>query len=200
MNLTDWVHRKYIHPRRVRVLAAGIASLLPDRCSVLDVGTGDGWVARLIHDARPGAEIVGIDTQVRQETHIPVVRYDGMTIPFPDGRFDVVLFVDVLHHAPDPRVLLGEGRRVGSRHIIVKDHTCQNRFDAAILRWMDDVGNTQHGVPVTYRYESRSQWAEDFASLDLVPSAWIDRLGLYPAPVSLLFERRMHFVARLDLR
>ena len=50
--------------------------------------------------------ITGIDVLVRDHTHIPVVKFDGTSIPFPDRSFDTLVFVDVLHHTNDPVLLL----------------------------------------------------------------------------------------------
>jgi 2-polyprenyl-3-methyl-5-hydroxy-6-metoxy-1,4-benzoquinol methylase len=44
----------------------------------------------------------GIDIMARPTSHIPVDIFDGQTIPHPDKSFDVVSFVDVLHHTDDP--------------------------------------------------------------------------------------------------
>ena len=33
---------------------------------------------------------------------MPVETFDGKTIPYGDGSFDVVMFVDVIHHADPP--------------------------------------------------------------------------------------------------
>ena len=32
---------------------------------------------------------------------------------------------------------------------------------------------------------------------DLTPEAWQPKLGLYPFPLSMVFDRKLHFVARL---
>ncbi|RPI58788.1 MAG: methyltransferase domain-containing protein, partial [Lysobacterales bacterium] len=55
-------------------------------------------------------------------------RFDGRTIPFADGEFDVALLCDVLHHAPeDAAQLLAEAARV-ARHVLVKDHFTREAF------------------------------------------------------------------------
>jgi hypothetical protein len=40
--------------------------------------------------------IEGVDVFVRPTTQIPVVAFDGRPLPFADGAFDCVQFVDVL--------------------------------------------------------------------------------------------------------
>jgi hypothetical protein len=63
---------------------------------------------------------------------------------------------------------------------------------------MDRVGNTRHGVALPYNYWRRSQWRQEFERVGLSPRNWNDSLHLYPWPASLLFDRSLHFVSRLD--
>jgi SAM-dependent methyltransferase len=197
VTLLDPVHQGYVHGRRVRVLLSHIAPLLPANGRVLDVGAGDGHVARGLMDARPDVTIEGIDPLVRPDTRIPVTEFDGTTIPFADGSFDALLFVDVLHHADDARALLAEARRVARRSVIIKDHRRDGLLAGPTLRFMDAVGNRRHGVALPYTYWSSAEWRAAFHELGLTPEVEIRRLGLYPFPASLLFDRGLHFVARL---
>ena len=93
------IHEKFIHTRRVRVLAASIADLLPRNARVLDIGCGDGRLALQIQALRPDIHIEGLDVFVRAKTLIPVTQFNGVQLPYPDHSWDVVLFVDVIHHA-----------------------------------------------------------------------------------------------------
>lgn len=202
MNLTrNWLaqaHGELVFSRRVQVLSRALADLMPHDARVLDVGCGDGSIAALIQQHRPDLTITGIDVLVRPHTRIPVTAFDGTTIPFSDDQFDAVMFVDVLHHTQDPLVLLREAARVARKAIVLKDHTRDGWLSGPTLRLMDWVGNAPHGVVLPYNYWPEQQWRAAFAELRLQPSAWRQQLGLYPWPASLLFERTLHFVARLD--
>ena len=44
---------------------------------MLDVGCGDGLIARLIRERRSDIHLRGLDVQVRERTYIPVERFDG---------------------------------------------------------------------------------------------------------------------------
>lgn len=111
---------------------------------------------------------------------------------------DVVLFVDVLHHTDDPAVLLREAARVAKRAVILKDHARDAFLSGPTLRFMDWVGNAHHGVALPYNYWSSSQWQKAFRDIGLKSEHWQAKLGLYPFPASLFFDRSLHFVARLS--
>jgi SAM-dependent methyltransferase len=191
------MHGRLVFGRRVRKLADHLAAALPDAGSVLDVGCGDGSIDVAVLALRPRLRIIGIDVLVRERTHIPVMHFDGTALPFPDHYFDVVMFVDVLHHTPDPSVLLAEARRVARRAVVLKDHTRDGLLAGATLRLMDWVGNAHHGVALPYNYWPEAAWRATFESLKLRVDVWEARLGLYPWPVSLVFDRSLHFIARL---
>jgi SAM-dependent methyltransferase len=199
MSVIDTVHSGYVHTRRVSVLAGHIARLLAENASVLDVGCGDGLLATAISGLRPDVAIEGIDVMIRPGTHVPVTTFDGVRIPFADGAFDVVTFVDVLHHTDDPTVLLKEAARVARRAVIVKDHLLNGFLAGPTLRYMDRVGNVKHGVVLPFNYWPRAKWREVIQSLGLTASVWDERLRIYPWPADWLFGRSMHFVARLDV-
>lgn len=200
MTLLETIHGGLVHPRRVRALSAVLAGLIPPGASVLDVGSGDGSVGHLISRSRTDVHLAGIDTKAREGAAIPVREFDGRVIPFASGSWDVVMFVDVLHHADEPALLLGEAARVSRKAILIKDHLLQGVFARQVLSFMDRVGNRRHGVLLPYNYWTRERWLDEFARLGLEVASWNDRLGLYPAVASWLFERDLHFVARLEPR
>jgi SAM-dependent methyltransferase len=196
-SVLDTVHGGLVHQRRVQVLSRHLADVMPRGAQVLDVGCGDGLIGSLIRSRRSDVEVSGIDIAVRGTTHIPVREFDGRTIPLGDEGADVVMLVDVLHHADDPRELLGEAARVARRAVVLKDVTPLGPLSDRTLRFMDWVGNARHGVPLPYRFWSQEEWRDAFADLGLSVEEVRRRLGLYPLPASLLFEKRMHFIARL---
>lgn len=90
---------------------------------VLDLGCGLG--ARTLAVARAGsAEVVGVDTdaekvrRAREEAErsgadgILFAAQSGSALAFDEGRFDVVLLLDVVEHLGDPAAVLAECARV----------------------------------------------------------------------------------------
>ena len=198
MKFIDSFHENYVHQPRVTRLRELIVGLLPSQGSLLDVGCGDGRLAAEIRTSRPAIEVQGLDVLVRPNTFIPVTGFDGVTLPYPDGAYDYVMFIDVLHHTDDPTVLLREAARVARRGIILKDHLCHNRADAALLRFMDTLSNAKHNVVLPYNYWPPERWKRAFAELHLHATVWNDRVKLYPFFANWLFGRSLHLVARVD--
>jgi SAM-dependent methyltransferase len=198
MSCLDTLHGRLIFERRVRVLAGHLAALLPRDVTVLDVGCGDGRVARAILERRADVRIEGLDVLIRPQTFIPVKAFDGQRIPCPDRHYDVVMFVDVLHHTADPMILLREAVRVSRRGVLIKDHCLEGWLAGPTLRFMDWVGNARHGVALPYNYWPWAQWQSAWTELGLCPTNCRRRLHLYPPPASWLFERSLHFIAWLE--
>lgn len=183
--------------RRVQVLCGHLLELLPQGARVLDVGCGNGLLAHLLEQKRPDVTIRGIDVLMQDRQYIPVGKFDGKTIPHGDASFDVVMFVDVLHHAEDPLGLLREAVRVTRRTILIKDHPLNGFLAGPTLRFMDWVANARHGIALPHTYWPRQKWLDTFDALGLTVKVWKTDLGLY-RPAGWLFGRQLHFIARLD--
>ncbi len=188
------VHEKFIFSRRTRLLAEHLASMIAPGSRVLDVGCGDGTIDCLIKERQPEVEIKGIDPLLRPKVHIPVRSFDGENIPYADCSFDVVMFVDVLHHTTDPRILLREAARVGNA-VLIKDHFREGYLANETLRLMDWIGNARHGVALPYNYWPKSEWIAAFDECGLTTRTMNCKLNLYPVPLSWFFDRRLHFIA-----
>ena len=194
------IHDGYVLGRRARRLAELLAEVLPERTEVLDVGCGDGKIAAAIMRSRPDVTITGLEVLVRPDAAIPMSVFDGRSLPYSDQSFDVVMFVDVLHHADDATALLREAVRVARCAVVIKDHRCESRLDNWTLRFMDYVGNARYGVALPYNYWSMDQWNAAFNEVGLRVSLWRSELGLYPAPASWVFGRSLHFLGVLETR
>jgi SAM-dependent methyltransferase len=200
MTVIDRLHGGYVHNRRVQVLSDHFAEFIPQNSQVLDVGCGDGLVAHLIMQKRPDVRLQGVDILVREKVYIPVKGFDGRQLPYSDASFDVVMFIDVLHHTVDPMILLREAVRVSRKLLLIKDHTRDGFLAGPTLRLMDWVGNARHGVALPHNYWPQERWCEVFDRLDLTIDVWKKSLHLYCPPANWLFERELHFIARLHLR
>jgi SAM-dependent methyltransferase len=92
-----------------------IARFGPSKPSLdlLDVGAGSGRQAARLAEHGHHVSAVDIETSAyAQERLFPVIMYDGKTLPFPDGAFDVVVSSNVLEHVSGLEDLLDEIKRV----------------------------------------------------------------------------------------
>ena len=199
MKIVERLHGRHHHNRRLQVLGSRLAALIPEGASVLDVGCGDGLLTREIGESRRDVEMSGVDVMVRKNTHVPVRAFDGQTLPHADGSFDAVMLVDVVHHAEDPVLLLREAARVSRSSILLKDHTLRGLLARPMLAFMDRTSNIRHGVHSPCHYFTPDQWTAAFSELSLEVEVWDANLELYPWGARWLFERSLHFVARLKV-
>lgn len=200
LNFFGKLHGRFVHQRRIAILAERLATHLSPGCRLLDVGCGDGQLGELLREQVPGLAIQGVEVQPRSDCAIPCEPFDGVHLPFPDGYFDGCLFVDVLHHTLEPSAILRDGYRVSRKFILIKDHLAETSFDHWTLRLMDWVGNRPHGVVLPYAYLSSSQWDKLIHSVGLEAVRTDRNLPLYPAPFSLLFGRNLHFISEFRKR
>jgi putative flippase GtrA/SAM-dependent methyltransferase len=195
--LLNSLHGATVFGRRVRVLARHLANAIPTGGRVLDLGSGDGSIAKELMALRPDLRMEGVDVMLRPTSHIPVRLYDGKRLPYNDRSVDYVTIVDVLHHTDDPAAVLAEAARVARFGVIVKDHLLEGPLAGETLRFMDWVGNRGHNVVLPYNYLSRPAWTAAFNAARVKPASFDTSLGIYPAPFTWLFDRGLHFVARL---
>ena len=198
MSIIGYFHNLCIYTRRVEVLANQICELLPENAKVLDVGCGDGKLDQLIMKRRPDINIQGVDVLIRPVTFIPVDTFDGAHLPYEDNSYDVVMFVDVLHHTMEKELLLNEAKRISLNGVMLKDHTRNGLFANATLKFMDWVGNRHHGVVLPYEYWSYDEWMDAIGKLSLSVKLWRSTFKLYPWPASWLFDRSLHFITLLE--
>ncbi len=111
---------------------------------VLDVGAGEGQVARLAFE-EGARQVVGIDpswaqlTVAYQRAGGPVyVRAGAVTLPFPDATFDAVVACLVFEHIDDLDGAIAEVGRVlvpGGRFVFLLNHPLLQTPDSG---WIDD--------------------------------------------------------------
>lgn len=120
-----------------------VVSELAGAGRVLDVGTGDGQIARALADQ--GCEVVGIDptsNQIRvaaQRSGGPIyVQAGAAQLPFADGSFDAALACLVFEHIDDVDAAIAEVARVvrpGGTFNFMLNHPLLQTPDSG---WIDD--------------------------------------------------------------
>ncbi|MGH8584588.1 MAG: class I SAM-dependent methyltransferase [Gammaproteobacteria bacterium] len=187
-----------IYRYRFKELVRCIAQHLREGDQVLDVGCGNGALGRALLDADtcPGdVNVLGLERAKRGGELIEVHAYEGVTIPFADRSFDVVILADVLHHEEDPDRLIRECMRISRRLLIIKDHKIDGPLAWARISFLDWAANAPYAVPCLYRYNTSGQWAELHARHGLRIVSEMTAMTLYPPFVNLLFGRRLQYMA-----
>ncbi len=90
-----------------------VLSLMPPNSTILEIGAGAGWQAKLL--AERGFQVEAIDigsSRYKAQQVWPVLEYDGKHIPFPDHVFDAVFSSNTLEHIPHVATFVDEIRRV----------------------------------------------------------------------------------------
>ena len=197
MNFIELIHEKLVRERRIQNLGEKIAFLLPKNISVLDLGGGDGAIAKYVKNHRPDISITCIDVNVYEHEKMPIEYFDGETIPYSSSSFDCVMLIDVLHHTIDPYKILSEAERVSQNYILVKDQKCDGLASIPTLKFMDTIGNKRHGVSLPFNYWKNIEWKNKFNELNLNEEISIPRLKLYPWWADWWFGARLNFIALL---
>jgi ubiquinone/menaquinone biosynthesis C-methylase UbiE len=91
---------------------------------VLDLGTGNGYVAMALARAHLACRVIGVDVadqalvralgraRARGLSNADFVSYDGVSLPFADDCFDTAVCRYAFHHVPRPDMTLDELSRV----------------------------------------------------------------------------------------
>ena len=121
---------------RAAAAARAVLGLVPEEArSLLDVACGTGIVTRRFVSARPGTRVTGADLAYGMArmaaVRLPgrVVVSDSRRLPFPDGTFDAVTSVWLLHlvdSTDDVRAIVAECARVlrpGGVYVTTVDKT-----------------------------------------------------------------------------
>jgi SAM-dependent methyltransferase len=195
VSIFDCLHERGVLPRRARRLAALLSEVIPQNSTVLDVGSGDGRIDKVLLQQRPDLKLQGVEVSTRTQTDFPVTYFDGRVLPFENHSFDTVMFVDVLHHTDDPLVLLREAMRVARNSIVLKDHLLEGILAGMRLRFMDYVGNARHGVALPFNYWTGRQWMDAERLLGLSKKSELRVLRLYPWAADWVFGAGLHFIA-----
>ena len=134
---------------------------------ILDLGCGHGWATRLLGQAAPGAQAIGIDAssamiEVAESRHdfTARARYERGVfeeIDFKDGKFDRIFSMEALYYAVDLEKALAEMLRVlkpGGTADIVLDRFEESPHTEA---WSDQLGVSMH-------YLGEAAWKAAFES------------------------------------
>ena len=141
--------------------------------------------------AAPGRRYRGIDVMSHQH-RIPVTELDG-NHPVPDRHFDIARS-STLYTIPTPRRSWRSPSRYEQRPLhqdISATASADSPFDSGLVR----LCRPRLSLPYNYLSSTKAQCLE---GAGFKVDGMIERVGLYPAPFSWLFDRKLHFVAHVS--
>jgi trans-aconitate methyltransferase len=121
--------------------------------SLVDVGAGDGVVAKEIHDRNIADRITALEISPSGLQKIKalgvasnVTRFDGYSIPYADKEFDTAICSHVVEHVEHERLFLREVGRIGRRCIFIVplEGGLRGRIDRR-------MGHINYYSPLTFR-------------------------------------------------
>ncbi len=151
-------------PTREDIIIQNVKPFLPSHARVLEIGAGNGLVAEVLQDATH-TEFTLLDVVNYNRSRLPLTVYDGMTLPFEENAFDLVLFIFVLHHNPDPRPLLRQALCVARHGVLVVENDTRGFLKRPLTRLIDSTEFLRRGVPPNYFVKSTDEWLEYFRAL-----------------------------------
>lgn len=110
--LGNEIYSEIIRDDKHLALLMGMIDPLPDGASVLDLGTGNGYLAFSIAQLYPNATVCGLDiadTAISRNREMAASKslrnlrfdtYDGLHFPYGSNTFDLVVTRHALHHFP----------------------------------------------------------------------------------------------------
>ena len=137
--------------------------------SVLDVGCGEGWVAEeLVRREIRDVHVVDV-VDVRRTHELPFQLYDGVNLPFPDARFDVVMLNFVLHHVPDDKklALLREALRVAQGKVFILEDTPVTFVDRFFSRRHGESYRRKIASDAPFGFLTRAEWMWLFRGMNV---------------------------------
>jgi ubiquinone/menaquinone biosynthesis C-methylase UbiE len=181
----DHLTRKYL-----QILHAGFVetalNFCPEAGRVLEVGTGTGRILIEMAKYNPRLSLVGLELSAnmlavarenaRREgvaDRIAFLLADAKQMPFPSASFDAVLCHNMLHHLPDPLLLIAEVARIArpDAAILIRDLIRPPRLLIPLHVHILGLPYNQ-AMKAQYRDSlraalSKAEWRELFARADI---------------------------------
>ena len=132
--------------------------------NLLDVGCGEGFVLKEVHQAFPNKKLVGVeysaaslDLAQAENPELTIEQGDIYQLKSPDHSVDTVISLEVLEHLENPAAALGELCRVADKNLILSvPHEPFFRLanlarGKNIARWGNDLEHINHWGYFSFR-------------------------------------------------
>jgi len=123
--------------------------------TVIDIATGAGFLA--LEFAKKARKVYGCDLtrnmllkacekqKILHTDNTGFLLSDVESLPFPDGKFDIVSCRFAFHHFPDPEMALREMKRVCKKRMIIVDGvSSENRDESLFHNRLEKIRDPSH--------------------------------------------------------
>jgi len=130
----------------LQVFAVFIDKHLPNG-KILDLGCGDGSIARMVAEKNPKKTIVAVDLEahpqwkMKNPKNLSFKTASIYKLPFAAGSFDAVVLKDVLHHLPDPEETMPKIAQLAKKKVLIIE---ANRYNPISYIRMVKVAKHEH--------------------------------------------------------
>lgn len=162
-------------------------SFLKQKDKIIDLGAGTGIYTQLLKGK--GFNVQPVDIKdYSYYSDIGMCLYDGEHLPFKDNEFDVCLLRSVLHHTPDPELVLKEAVRV-SKKLIIYENVVTNIFQRYYTYLIDCIMNKELIEPHTNKTDK--EWRRLFKKLE------IDLVNVIDEKAFLFLQNKTYILKKL---
>lgn len=144
---------------------------------ILDLGTGTGYLAFPIAERYPDTEVTGLDivekalcvnrsqAKYKNIKNLNFISYDGISFPFADGTFDMVITRYALHHFPKINDTFCEISRVLKPHgkLFLSDPAPNDNDDERFVDAYMQMKKDGH-----IKFYTKTEWEEAGTATGLV--------------------------------
>jgi SAM-dependent methyltransferase len=180
---------------RARRLYPHIMQSVEGCTTIMDLGCGDTILTEFIGRTSE-KEVLGVDTLDTNLTGIPVLIYDGQSLPFEDKSIDAAIVIYVLHHCQDIDSVLEEIKRVTKKKIIIVEEVYRGAMDRFLLHFHDTIGNRMLSskMDIPLNFQTIESWKETFTrqKLEIRNSFRIKQYPLMNLTHQILFELQVN--------
>ncbi|TXD38031.1 methyltransferase domain-containing protein [Lujinxingia vulgaris] len=156
--------------RRAKTKFNAVRPYLRPGDRVLDLGAGEGFVGELVAGA--GHEVMLAEVDDRNRTELPMVTYDGESLPLDDDQFDVAIIAYTLHHARRPDKVLAETSRV-ARRLVILETVYEREWDRRLVTFLDHSANRLRGMaPEPLAFDRVEGWLERLNARGMKVLTW----------------------------
>lgn len=129
---------------------------------VLDFGCGDMSLANKLIQQIPKLSIIGVDVVdfPSKSSGMTSMVYDGVTLPFKNNSFDVVLSFHAYHHCKNPEASYRECLRVAKKRVVFVEPIMRfyaERYSMGVMDWLFNRWKFEK-IPLTYNFQRQDQW------------------------------------------